>query len=655
MNDSMQKELAWGTAKHKRMVDAVLARKRMSQNRLASVRTKWNNAEDKFKLASNLETKNDGIRRNLRDQGKPQFTTIEIPYSYAILLSSHTYISSVFLSRNPVHQFIARHGAPEQATLGLEALIDYQIQVGGALVPYYIWLHDMLKYGIGIISEYWDEEYVTSSQIVEKPVTFLGLPVPGTAPKKVRETTKQKSFFGNKVFNVRPQDWFPDPRVTMANFQNGEFCGRYVEVGWNTLLKGRSRGQYYNLEALAQRARLRTMNRDSGGRSADLPDPNNQDLIQYSIDDADKGFFTLIEMEIEIVPFDWELGSSKDPEKWIFTVGNEEVLIECRPCNYNHGKFNFSVMEYEIEGYNLSKRGQMEILEPLNNTMEWLFNTHFFNVRKALNDQYVVDPSRVIMKDMSDPNAGKLVRLRPEFYGTDVRTAVHQLSTVDMTRTHVQDTLVIGELMQRATGAMDSVMGMLQPGGRKTATEVRTSSTFGINRLKTLAEFGSAMGFAPHAQKLVQNTQQMYDDELLFRIAGDLAPGMQPYMRVNPELIRGFYDFVPVDGTMPVDRYAMATMWKDMLVNLRNVPQVGQSYDIAGIFSWIARLSGLRNIERFRVNVMPDQQFNQNVQAGNTTLMGGSNGTIASGTGNSPDGTPRVGRSGTVQGVGPVG
>lgn len=653
-------KITYGTPLHTRIRDAILARKRLSSRKMSDRRTAWAAAEDQFMVSSNYETENDAKRKTLRKNGKPQFTTLEIPYSYAMLLSAHTYVTSVFLSRSPIHQFMARHGQPEQATMGLEALIDYQVTVGGAVPVYYIWLHDMMKYGLGVMCEYWDEEFTNVTEIVERPKKYLGIEMPGTK-EKVRQTRRVAGYTGNKMFNIRPQDWYPDPRVTLANFQRGEFCGRYVEVGWNTLLKGRENGRYYNLETLARVGKTGSLagERDTGGKSMQLPDAAQQsiDFSRLAVDEADKGFFGLLEMEIELVPKDWGVGSSTSPEKWVFTLGNDEVIIDARPMNYNHGKFSCNVLEYEIEGYNLSKRGMLEVLQPLNSTMEWLFNTHFFNVRKALNDQYVVDPSRVTMKDMTDPNAGKLVRLRPEAYGTDARTAVFQLQTNDMTRTHIGDVAIVGDLMQRATGVVDNIMGMLNQGGRKTATEVRTSSTMGVNRLKTLSEYASAVGFAPHAQKLVQNTQQLLEKEQMYRVAGDLAPQMAPYVLVSPDTIQGFFDFVPVDGTMPVDRFAQSNLWKDILMNVGRVPQVAQQYDMAGIFAWMARLAGLRNIQQFRIQVLPDQQFQNNIQAGNTTPVGGQNAAIAAGTGKSPadaNDMSRVGRTGAIPGMGPT-
>ncbi len=91
-----------------------------------------------------------------------------------------------------------------------------------------------------------------------------------------------------------------------------------------------------------------------------------------------------------------------------------------------------------------------------------------------------------------------------------------------MTSTHLRDAQFIEGLLQRVTGVSDTIMGALSTGGRKTATEVRGATANSTNRLKTLAEYFSATGYGEHARRLLQATQQLYDGERQFRVAGDL-------------------------------------------------------------------------------------------------------------------------------------
>ena len=247
-----------------------------------------------------------------------------------------------------------------------------------------------------------------------------------------------------------------------------------------------------------------------------------------------------------------------------------------------------------------------------------------FKVRKALNDQLIIDPSRVVTKDLLDGGPGRIIRLRASSYGTDVRSVVSQLQMQDIARSHIGDTQLVGELMQRILGVNDNVMGTLDPGGRKTATEVRTASTFSISRLKTIAEYFSATGFTPLVQKLVSNTQQFYFAEAseqnppieVFKVVGDMMNDLST-VSVDPQSIAGFYDFVPVDGTLPIDRLAQANVLKEIVMVLA---QTG-GYNIDEMVNVIAQLSGVKGLKRFKLQVAPDAMVAEQAQRGNVVPL----------------------------------
>jgi hypothetical protein len=619
-------ELAYNSEQHKKLLAAIEMRYMMSYRLMSERYTQYAKADEQF-IAYLPETETNSKKRVLRTAGVPQYTTLEIPYSYAVLMTIHTYLSSVLLARAPILQYQGRHGEAEDKIAGLEALIDYQVQVGEMLVPLYIWIMDSLKYGLGIIGTYWAEETVRIVRIVEKPNAFMGIPLAGK-PKKVRVVEDIPGYVGNKIYNVRPQDFFPDPRVPIWRLQQGEFCGRIVEAGYNTLLRGKSEGLYSNIEHVTARssdgnnvnAASGNITRDSGSSQITLP---SGDVA----DDKDKGFHELLEFHWELVPNDWGLGSGTLPEKWVFTVANRKVIISAQPYGMYHNKFPFNTFEPDLNGYGFANRGLLEIAKPLTDTLSWLVNTHFYNVRRTLNNELIVDPSMVEMQDFMQPGPGKLIRAKPAAYGKDIRMSYAQLNINDITRSNIGDMGVITDLIQRVLGINDNIMGMVNNGGRKSATEVRSSSSFAVNRMKTLAEFQSAQALGPWSQMLVQNTQQMYDQEQVYRRTGDLTEGNKLPLKVSPELIAGFFDFIPIDGTMPIDRVALANVWRELMVQAAKLPQVMQQYDLSKIFAYVAKMSGAKNIDQFKISVQPDGMLANAAQAGNSIpLTGGPNG-----------------------------
>jgi hypothetical protein len=170
---------------------------------------------------------------------------------------------------------------------------------------------------------------------------------------------------------------------------------------------------------------------------------------------------------------------------------------------------------------------------------------------------------------------------------------------------------------ERITGINEQMFGGISK-SRTTATEVRTSTGFGVNRLKTITEYISAMGISTLAARMVADSQQFYDMDKKFKIVGDLAQMAGPrFMQVDPGSIMGDYDFVPVDGALPVDRMAMATLWQNIMGQMRNFPQLLMQFDIGKVFTHISQLAGIRNINQFKIQVVPDQMLAAQAQAGN--------------------------------------
>ena len=132
------------------------------------------------------------------------------------------------------------------------------------------------------------------------------------------------------------------------------------------------------------------------------------------------------------------------------------------------------------------------------------------------------------------------------------------------------------------------------------------------------------MGISTLATRIVLNSQQFYDQEKKFKIVGDLAQMAGPqFMQVDPAMLTGDFDFVPVDGTLPIDRMAMATLWQNIMGQMRNFPQLMGQFDIGKVFTHVAQLGGIRNINQFKLQIVPDAALAAQAQAGNVIPMGG--------------------------------
>lgn len=143
--------------KHRKVLEYLMTRINQSRKRRTEREGKWTESENLF-TSYVKETENDATRRSNRDAGVPQYITVTIPYSYATLMTAHTYWTSVFLGREPVLQVQGTNNESQTSEQAVEAMLQHFTVQGRALVPYYIWLLDQGKYGEGIVGTAWDVE-----------------------------------------------------------------------------------------------------------------------------------------------------------------------------------------------------------------------------------------------------------------------------------------------------------------------------------------------------------------------------------------------------------------------------------------------------------------------------------------------------------------
>ena len=263
---------------------------------------RWIKAENTT-LAYMHESKQDNARRNARALGSPRYTTIMIPYTYGMLMSAHTYWTSVFFARSPIHQYQGRHGEAEMQVMALEALVGYQVETGGMIPPYYIWLYNAGKYGFGVLGNYWCKEVLHYGQLVE-------MPDPVTGQTSLYQATQEiPGYNGTRAFNVSPWDFYPDPRVSLKQFQRGEFCVRRFELGWHEIVKRVKEG-YYNDNVKYLKGHVNSRKFREAQSQLEWPEFNLTSIQGLENEAKHATGASLFEVYIEIIPAEWRLGES---------------------------------------------------------------------------------------------------------------------------------------------------------------------------------------------------------------------------------------------------------------------------------------------------------------------------------------------------------
>ena len=295
-----------------------------------------------------------------------------------------------------------------------------------------------------------------------------------------------------------------------------------------------------------------------------------------------------------------------------------------------------AVASPEFDGYSITPIGRVEVLSGLQTTLDFLFNNHVANLRKAVNDMLVVDPYLVNINDLKDPEPGKLIRLRRPAWGRGVDKVVQQLQVNDITRNNIGDSGYITQWMDRISGADQSMQGALRTGGPERLTKGEFQGTRGsaISRLQRIAMIIGMQYMQDIGTMFAVHTQQYMTEETSVKIIGRYSEQLKKQFGPNaqrapasPFDLAVGYDLIVRDGSIPGGNFSEA--WLEMFKVIGTTPELAQQFDITRIFMYIAQQLGAKNVEDFRRNVnqvqgqtMPDEQVDREAQAGNLVPIG---------------------------------
>lgn len=585
---------------HQKMLSYLLDRINMAEKKMQNFYPRWNAMEKKVQAYVTLPNY-EKLLDNMNKQGKPpQVVSIVVPYSFATISTIVTYLFHTFCGRKPILQVGSHKGEKSNAARNMEVMLQYQADHCRLAKHIFQHLQDGQLYGLGATRTAWKEQKGYRTKSFMMPQYNLGGMMTGQMPQRKRELLTVYS--GNSTEAIDPFLFFPDPRVPMTDVNTkGEFVFWRTYSGKHELKKLEQYDGYKYVDEISDKLPNGAENRSnestssrnllSGGES--IPGRDNND------DSKTPNYIQIDEGTIEIVPSKFGLSNSNNVEKWIFTIGNKSQIIRAELFDADHGKHPVVVSEPYTLGHGFGNPGISDYLGPVQDLVSWLVNSHMANVRTAINNMFVVDPSLVEMGDLKNPGDGKIIRLKRAAYGQDVRSAISQLQVQDITRGHMADTELFMRLGQQLSSATDNIMGMQDAGGRKTATEVRTAGEAAASRLAAQARLISVQAFVDLAEQWVLNTQQYLDQSIEIAVLGEKA--LQDPIKIGPQELAGDYYFPVHDGTLPMDRVALMDIWKEVFMGVAQDQQLRQTFDVPKLFEFIAELGGAKNISGFKL------------------------------------------------------
>lgn len=603
--------LAPGTPQHEKVKQYLLERLNFSERKMSAFYPRWRQNEYMLQAYVSLQdyqrmekATRDGVAPGIDDSP----VAINVPFAWATVNTIVTYLLHMFAGRRPIFQVGSYRAEQVARARNMEMFLQYNADVVKFIRHLYFFLMDGETYGLAVMRTLWKRETKKRSIIVPPdPSVQAVAAAAGRVAQGVRQEQEYVSFEGSSCANVDPFLFFPDPRVPMHEVaEKGEWVFWRAFMGQMQLMGEQAKGRLKWVDKVSPSDWPRDSEVDNGsargiralgGSVSEVNERNSSVAPNYQVDQG----------TIEIIPKGLGLGTSEVPEKWMFTILNKQQIVQAIKVDMPSGRHPIVVAEPNSVGYSFGQLGTVDMLGPMQQLMSWFMNSHIFNVRAALNNMFVVDPTKVEMQDFANPKPGKLIRLKNTAFGlSDPKMAVTQLQVSDVTRSHLNDFQLFGRLASDLTGASDNVRGLQDAGGRKTATEIRTSSEAGTSRLAAKGKVYSAMAFTQLAETWALNAQSLLTQEFELNVLGEQSA--EASIRMNSDALQGDFVFPVHDGTLPVDKLAMLEVWKEIYMGILSDPQLRTQYDIFEMFDWIAQLGGAQNIKQFRLNVVPQQQ-----------------------------------------------
>ena len=594
-----------GSSRHKKVLQYLLDRLNHSERKMSDFYSRWAVNEMKTMAYINLPDYEKALK-SLNDKGhKPQPVSIVVPFQFATISTIVTYLLHTFTGRKPMFQVGSYKSETADSSRMMEMVLQYNADHTRMIRQLFNFLQNTQQQGVGILRTLWREDRKMRTVNTRE------------GKELIKRREKRIAYQGNDVEACDPYMFFPDPRVPMHEVnRKGEFVFWRNFDGRHMLKRLEADGTFKFVDNAA-----RQLPRNYGGSS----DASNRDVLSGvktnpgARPDEDsvrsRNMMQVDQGTVEIIPAELGLGQSDVPEKWLFTILNKSQIIQAVPFDADHDMHPVAVAEPYTMGQTFGSPSITDYLGPLQDMVSWLINSHQENVRKVLNDMIIVDPSRIEMQDLKTGKPGKIIRLKQQYQGTDVRAAIQQFQVTDVTQNHVRDAELFMRLGQQLSAVTENVMGMQDQGGRKTATEVRTTTEAAASRLASQGRIISAQALVDNTEQMAVNLQQYMTEEFFLQVVGQ--QGRKNPIHVGPEQISGDFYYPTHDGTLPLDRVALFDIWGEMFQVAAQDEEIRQAYSIPKMFEQVAELGGIRNIDSMRIQEQSDEQIAQGVESGN--------------------------------------
>jgi hypothetical protein len=596
---------AVGSPAHTRLVALIRSRRQLAERQLGRWYPDWRAADRIYQhYVDPDQVDRDGKRIY------PWARDIVVPLTFAIVQTQVAWEMAAFTQRVPIVPLDGVSPEDVKPSKLMEQVLHHEWTAERMSLALYQWLLDRRRYGLGILWVNYvrdmTRQWVEREETLDLPGLGVKVPIGHTAGWETRAT-----YEGNRLEPIDPFAFYPDPRVSVGECHRGEFVGYRTTRHYHDLLLKQGDGQYANVEQIPKRRRRALSWREGGQGAPESSDASAPSLGAWltaggvdTVDGLDGGLVELDIMVIRLIPKDYELGPSTQPEKYVAVLANDATIVRARPYEYQHDELPAAVIELTPDRHHYATPGTVEHIEDLQTYLSWLYNSHAVNVRRVLNNQFIVDPAVIELEDLLAPQPGLLARLRREWQGRPgaLDSAVKQLPMVDVTKSHFSDMDFVINMMQRVAAAPENLQGITGAGDR-TLGEQQMAVSAAQGRLRLDAQLAWLQGMTRVTHQRIANIQQYMTEQKWIQVVGTYprALGMvadQKFLRVGPEEIQGNFTYAQPDMIVRHDRDVLMAL-REIWMAVAKEPELRQRFDLVKLFEPMAMMAGIKNLDDY--------------------------------------------------------
>jgi hypothetical protein len=602
-------DLSPGSDKHNKIVNMVLTYSYLSHKKMNVQFDTWREL-DRYHRGY-ITPEDDLAIRDIRDSKKDKSSSkiihVKMPMLHYIQDTYMMYFAAEFL-RYPFYVYKGVRSEDDFYAYLYTELVKRDSINGKLLVQFNYFLKNIVKYGFGAVYIDW---------LREEDSLVYGRPTRNNSRMNI----------------INPFNFLPDPTHGLVNTEEGRFVGYISRSSYPDLLmqENMNRDIYFNTKYL----------KEFGNN---LPIYSNT-LGQYQkpynypdfISEEHYNLYEEIKMFIKVIPKEYGLGPSTEPEWWFFVVTGSGVLRAAIKYDRVGAHLPIFTSAPDAEYGDLYPMSRLNMAMSLQQVADYLVNSHINNLRKAVNGETIINPKTIRMQDVLTERPDKIVRTRDNFFSGKISDQYYRVPVSNVTQGNMFD-------LNNLIGTGGNFLGVgsgLSGNLRSNSAEISAAEAQGV--------------FSVSQNKLGRLTGSIFQE--MIKPAGEFVAELVKNNMLDGTYIRisnawqqqlrgvGIYEQsyavrradLDIDLALDVsqDFTALKTndvaAWQTALNTASTNPEIYKEYNISRLYAEMLRRMGIQNVEDMRrvelkAEVVGGESLDQQIQQGNAVPIGGGNG-----------------------------